>query len=96
MTTPPRRPSTAVERASAPTLRLLEKVPVWAPIVVVLLALALGAVLPWGWVLTALVAAYLGWMLALSWRALTGVERLMRVAVLTLVVGLVLVQALPR
>jgi len=65
----------------------------------VLLALVVAGVLvggPLGAVLVGLVAVAVAWLLALAWPALTGVERLGRVAVLLLAVALAVVQLRPR
>ena len=50
----------------------------------------------WGWVLIALVVLILGWILVLAWPRLTGPERLMRSAVVALMVAVTVTQALPR
>jgi O-antigen ligase len=85
------------ERASLPLLTRLSTLPRWVPFLLVL-ALMVGAVfLPgWGWILTALVTVFLAWLLALSWPRLTGVERLMRLAVILLAAAIAVVQANPR
>jgi hypothetical protein len=68
------------------------------PFLVLLAVLVAGVVVsgPAGAVLVGLVAAVVGWLLALAWPALTRVERLGRVAVLLLAVALCLVQVVPR
>ncbi|MCE1179524.1 MAG: hypothetical protein LWW86_10930 [Micrococcales bacterium] len=83
--------------AMSPLARRLATLPPIVPALVVLGLLLLGAfVRPLGWVFTSLVALFLVWMLTLSWGRLTPVERLMRVAVLVLVVAVAVTQAIPR
>ena len=87
----------ALERASLPLLTRLAGLPRAVPFLA-LLALLVGGVLlggPVGAVLIGLVALVVAWLLALAWPALTGVERLGRVAVLLLAVALCVVQV-PR
>jgi len=87
----------SVERASLPVLTRLSSLPRIIPFLVVLALLVGGILIPgWGWVLTALVALILAWMLFLGWPRLTGVERLMRAAVLLLAVAITVTQAVPR
>ncbi len=87
----------SVERASLPVLSRLSHLPRFIPFLVVLALLVGGILIPgWGWVLTALVALFLAWMLFLGWPRLTGVERLMRAAVVLLAVAITLTQAIPR
>jgi len=65
----------------------------------VLLALLVAGVLvggPVGFVLMALAAAFVGWVLYLSWPRLTSSERIMRLAVLLLAIVLAVVQLFPR
>ena len=78
-------------------LTRLSSLPRFIPFLVVL-ALLVGGILiqGWGWVLTALVALFLAWMLFLGWPRLTGVERLMRAAVVLLAVAITVTQAVPR
>lgn len=87
----------SVERASLPVLTRLSSLPRVLPFLVVLALLVGGILIPgWGWVLTALVALFLAWMLFLGWPRLTGVERLMRAAVVLLAVAITITQAVPR
>jgi hypothetical protein len=74
------------------------RLPRAVPFLVLLALLVLGVVLggPVGAVLVGLVALVVAWLLALAWPALTGVERLGRLAVLLLAVALCVVQAVPR
>lgn len=88
---------TSVEKASLPLLTRLSRLPRIVPFLVVLALLVGGILIPgWGWVLTALVALFLAWMLFLGWPRLTSVERLMRVAVILLAVAIAVTQAIPR
>jgi hypothetical protein len=87
----------SVERASLPLLTRLSRLPRAVPFLVVLALLVGGILIPgWGWLLTALVALFLAWMLFLGWPRLTGVERLMRLAVILLAVAIAVTQAVPR
>lgn len=85
------------ERASLPAVSWLTRLPRWVPFLLVL-ALAVGGVLlpPPGWLLLLVVVLLLGWILALAWPRLSGAERLMRVAVLALMVAVLVTQAVPR
>ena len=86
-------PQTANERA----LVRLAGLPVLIPVLAVLALLVIGALVPgYGWIATAVVVLFLGWMLALSWPRLTRVEKLMRIAVLIFLAAITLVQARPR
>jgi len=65
----------------------------------ILLALLVGGVLiggPAGFVLMALAAVFVAWVLYLSWPALSSSERIMRLAVLLVAVALAVVQLFPR
>lgn len=88
----------AVEQLSLPLLQRLVRLPRAVPFLVLLgllvISIFTGGVL--AVVCTALVAAVVAWLLYLGWPRLTGVERLGRVAVLTMAVALCVVQAFPR
>jgi hypothetical protein len=79
----------ALERASYPLLARIATAPKW------LVGLAAGAVLlggllapsPWGPLLLLVVAAFLGWLVLLSWPALDTRGRLIRLVTLGLVLG---------
>lgn len=87
----------AFERASLPATRFLAGLPQWVPVVLVFVLVLVGSFLgPWGAIPLGLVVLFLLWMLALSWPRLRPSERLMRIAVAALVVGLVIITALPR
>lgn len=104
--TPPARPTppppgparSALERFSLPLLRRVARLPRAVPFLVLLALLVAGVLLggPLGAVLIGLVVLVVAWLLAVAWPALTGVERLGRVAVLLLAVALCAVQLRPR
>ena len=92
---PGRQPATRrrVERASIPALTALTRVPKWLMVVGLALCLFFGLIqtsaLAWlGGVLLLIVAAFLGWLLALSWPALTPGSRGMRLVVVVALVGI--------
>lgn len=80
------------EQVSFPPLAALHRLPRWLLPVVLAALLVLGLVLPAPFaVLLLVVAAFLGWLLALSWPLIDGRGRLLRtLAVLALVVIAVL------
>jgi hypothetical protein len=87
----------SVEQASLPLVARLGRLPRAVPFLAVLALLVGGILIPgWGWVLTALVALFLAWLLFLGWPRLSGVERLMRAAVLLMAVAITIAQAVPR
>ena len=87
----------SIERTSAPVLQRLTALPSAVPFVAVLALMVAGVLIPgWGWVLVALVALFLTWLLVLAWPRLRGPERLMRVAVIAIAVAIAVTQALPR
>ena len=87
----------AFERASLPLTRALSRLPPLVPIVVVFALVLLGSFLgPWGAIPLGLVVLFLLWMLGLSWPRLTASERLMRIAVIVLLVGLTVIKVVPR
>lgn len=88
----------AVERASVPVLRALTRVPAWLPFLAMLVLMLVGGVVGGvvGAVLLGVAVLVVAWLLYLAWPRLTGVERLMRVAVLALVVAVALTTLLPR
>lgn len=88
MSTP--QPSPLNERLVA----ALNRLPRLVPVLAVLALLAIGAFVPtYGWIATALVMLFLAWMLQLSWPRLTGVERLMRIAVIAFVAMIAIIQS---
>lgn len=90
--TPP-QPRNASERALLALVRLPRPVPILG----VLVLLVIGAFVPtYGWIATMVVALFLVWILSLSWPRLTGVEKLMRVAVILFVAAVAITQSRPR
>ncbi len=86
-----------VEHASAPFAEKLNGMPRWAPFLAVLALMAAGVFVPRvGFLFTLVIAAFLGWLLYLTWPRLVGPEKLMRIAVLLMVVAVAVVQAFPR
>ncbi len=87
----------SIERASVPALGRVAALPRLVPFVVVLALVLAGlfvsGVGPW---LLALVLLLLLWLLYLGWPRLTGVERLMRLAVIVLVLAVIVVRLAPR
>jgi hypothetical protein len=76
-----------IERRSAPLLHALRGLPGWVPFLV-LLALVLGGLFapaPLGAALLAILALVIGWLIYLAWPALAPAGRLVRLAVLALV-----------
>ena len=85
------------ERASLPAVTRLSRLPRLVPFLVVLGLVVTGVLLPSpGWLLLVLVVLLLSWILALAWPRLSGVERLMRAAVVVLMVAVVITQVFPR
>ena len=79
----------ALERRSRRPLTLLAALPTWSVIVGVLALVVAALLLPGvaGAVLLLVVAAILGWLLALAWPAISGRGRASRVLVVLLLVG---------
>ena len=85
------------ERASLPALTFLSGLPRVVPFLAILGLTLAGVLLPgWGWVLIALVTLLLTWILVLAWPRLSTPERLMRLAVVALMVAVTVTQASPR
>ena len=85
------------ERVSLPLLTRLSALPRFVPFLLVLGLIVAGIfVSGWGWVLIAAAALILLWILALAWPRLTMPERLMRVAVVAMLVAVIVTQAFPR
>ena len=86
-----------VEHAAYPVLDRLERLPRLVPFIGVLVLFVVGILVPrWGFVATALVALGVGFLVYYTLPRLTLPERLMRLAVLALVVAVTVVQAFPR
>lgn len=87
----------AFERASLPATRFLAALPPWVPVATVFALVLLGGFLgPWGALPLGIVVLFLLWMLGLSWPRLRPSERLMRIAVVVLVIGLTIITVVPR
>lgn len=86
-----------LEHASVPWVERLGAVPRPLALVVLVALLAAGilAPRPWGGLAFLLVAAFVGWLLFLTWQRLTMPERLMRTAVLLLAVAVAVVRIAP-
>ena len=87
----------SVESASYPLVKRLAEWPRWAPFALILGLMVAGVLIPtYGWVLIAFVAVFLTWLLYLGWPRLTAVDRLMRFAVIAIVVVAAITRANPR
>jgi hypothetical protein len=87
-----------IDHASLPLMTKLSRLPRLVPFLI-LIALLVGGMLiagPAGFVLIALDAVFVAWVLYLSWPALSSSERIMRLAVLLVAVALAVVQLFPR
>jgi mannose/fructose/N-acetylgalactosamine-specific phosphotransferase system component IIC len=88
---------TSVEAASLPALTRLSRLPRLVPFLVVLGLMVAGVLIPgWGFVLTVLVVLLLLWLLYLGWPRLSTPERMMRLAVLAIVLAVLVTQLFPR
>ena len=87
-----------IERASLPLITRLSSLPKAVPFLILLALLVAGVFISGkvGFVLMAVAATFVGWILYLSWPRLSGTERIMRLAVLLLAVALAVVQLFPR
>ena len=76
----------------------LSRLPRLVPSVTLLALLVAGVLIggPVGFVLMALAAVFVAWILYLSWPGLNSSERIMRFAVLLLAVAMAVVQLFPR
>ena len=85
------------ERTSLPLISWLSGLPRFVPFLLVLALVVGGILLPSpGWILLVLVVLLLAWILALAWPRLTTAERLMRLAVVGLLVAVLVTQVFPR
>jgi energy-coupling factor transporter transmembrane protein EcfT len=87
-----------IERASLPMISWLGRLPRAVPFLLLLALLIAGVVIqgPAGFVLMGLGAAFVAWILYLSWPRLTGSERIMRSAVLLLAVAMAITRLFPK
>jgi hypothetical protein len=88
----------AVEEASRPLLIQLSRVPRIVPFLVMLALVVAGLFVSGvgGFVLIMLGVAFLAWLLYLGWPQLAGAERMLRLAVIALAVGMAVIQLSPR
>lgn len=87
----------SIETASLPAIRTISGWPKWVPFLLILGFMVAGVFIPtYGWILIALVAVFLSWLLYLSWPRLTGAERIMRFAVIAIVLVAAVTRANPR
>ncbi len=87
-----------IERASIPALTQLAKLPTWLPMVVVAALILIGAFLGGvvGAILVGVALVGLLWLLYLSWPHLTPSLRMMRIAVLVLLLAIAITQFFPN
>src|ERR1035437_1440044 len=87
-----------IDHASLPLMTRLSRLPRLVPSVTLLALLVAGVLIggPVGFVLMALAAVFVAWILYLSWPGLSSSERIMRFAVLLLAVAMAVVQLFPR
>jgi hypothetical protein len=90
------RPS--IERASLPLVTKLNGLPRAVPFLLLLALLVAGVMIagPVGFILMALGAVFVAWILYLSWPRLTSSERIMRSAVLLLAAVMAITLLFPR
>ena len=85
------------ERASLRPLTYLSGLPRFVPFLGILVLTFAGILLPSpGWLLLVLVILVLGWILLLAWPRLSAAEKLMRVAVLAIMVAVLVTQVAER
>jgi hypothetical protein len=85
------------ERASLPAVTFLSRLPRAVPFLGILVLTLAGMLLPGpGWVLIVVVILVLAWILALAWPRLSAPERLMRLAVVAVLVAVLVTQVAPR
>jgi hypothetical protein len=86
-----------VEHAAYPVLDRLERLPRVIPFLAVIALIVVGIVVPrWGFLASALVALGVAFLVYYTWPRLTLPERMLRLAVLALIVAITVVQAVPR
>jgi len=86
-----------VEHASVPWVTRLNRTPRWAAFLGVLALMVAGILVPKvGFVFTLLIGVFLGWLIFLTWPRLAGPEKLMRFAVVGLVLAVAVMQAFPK
>lgn len=70
--------------------------PVALLVLLALLAVGIFTPTPWGGIAFVVIALFIGWLIFLTWQRLNLPERLMRFAVLALVVAVAVVKLVPR
>ncbi len=87
-----------IEQASTPLLTAMAKMPPLLPFLLMFAVLLAGAFVGGvvGAVMLLVPIAFLGWLLYLTWPHLRPPERLLRLAVLLLVIGIATTQIIPR
>lgn len=89
---------TRFENASRGPLVALNRVP--RPLIVIgLAAFLVGGLMlpsPWGWLALVVLGVFLGWLLALSWPAIPGASRFLRLITVGLVFGAAYLRASGR
>lgn len=87
----------SIEQASLPAIKAMSEWPKWLPFLLILGLMVAGVLIPtYGWILIAVVGVFLTWLLYLSWPRLSGVDKLMRFAVIAIVVVAAVTRANPR
>lgn len=91
----------ALEQISYPILLTMQRVPRWLVVILMATCLFLGLIqsgsLSWlGGILLLLVAAFLGWLVALSWPVISPGSRILRVVVVAAIVGIAILKFLGR
>ena len=85
------------ESASLPAITYLNGLPRFVPFLGILVLALAGILLPSrAELLLVVVIAVLAWILALAWPRLSGAERLMRLAVVAIMVAVLVTQVFPR
>lgn len=87
-----------IEHASYPLMERVNALPRTVTLAVLVAVLVIGVVAPapWSGVAFLVVAAFVGWLLFLTWPRLTLPERLMRLAVLALALAVAVVRLAPK
>lgn len=86
-----------IEHASVPWVERMHRIPQPLALVLLVVVLAAGVLAPrpWGGIAFLLVGLFIGWLLFLTWERLKLPERLMRIAVLVLVLAVMIVKLVP-
>lgn len=86
-----------IDHASLPLMTRLSRLPRLVPFVILLALLMAGLLIGGvtGFILMALGAIFIAWVLYLSWPQLSGSERIMRLAVLVLAVAMAVTRLFP-